>query len=260
METVNVGLTNLDIIIIVSITLASMIIAFIIIKLNKRFQSTAAETNSNYIVSPLLDGTILRYKVNEGDEVQKGTTILVVKSMNMEFDIKSAVSGKVHFLVPPGTNVISGQLITEIGDAATFVTAPAGGIILPADFVPAPKLPADFAPVPAQSSDPPLSMDTGFVSIVRKINSERGFSILENFAKCKSLLQDYTAGEYKKESRLLLLAIEAGCPSEIAHSTEPEITQKKLVNKLHDEFSVDKTASGQIITLLYGVYNEKGMD
>ena len=99
-------------------------------------------------------------------------------------------------------------------------------------------------------------MDAAFVAILQKIKAGRSFSIFEDYAKCKSLLQDYTAGGYNKEKHLVLLAVEAGCPGEIIRSTDPEITKKKLVNKLHDDFSMEYTAAEQVITLLYRVYNQ----
>ncbi|MCL2720598.1 MAG: DUF805 domain-containing protein, partial [Treponema sp.] len=46
-----------------------------------------------------------------------------------------------------------------------------------------------------------------FFVILQRMKSERGFSIFEDYTKCNSLLKDYSAGEYKKECRLLLLAI-----------------------------------------------------
>jgi len=98
------------------------------------------------------------------------------------------------------------------------------------------------------------AIDSAFLTILQKIVAERGSSILENHAKCKSLLQDFTAGEYKKESHILLVAIQAGCPGEIARSNEPEITRGKLINKLHNEFSMDKIAVEQIVQLLYSIY------
>ena len=109
------------------------------------------------------------------------------------------------------------------------------------------------APVQPPSTPKP-AMDAGFTAILQQIKAERGFSFFENLAKCKSLLQDFTAGQYKKESRLLLLAIEAGCPGEIARSTEPEITLKKLVSKLHEEYSMDQSAAERIVDLLYNMY------
>jgi hypothetical protein len=102
----------------------------------------------------------------------------------------------------------------------------------------------------------PANINSSFLLILQKIKSERGFSIFQDYLKCKSLIQDYTAGEYKKETRQLLVAIEAGCPGEIIRSTDPEITTTKLINKLNEEYSLEKKASKQIIELLYKVYNE----
>jgi hypothetical protein len=99
-------------------------------------------------------------------------------------------------------------------------------------------------------------IDNTYLSIILKIKNERGFSIFENYGKCKSLLQDYTAGNYKKECRLLLVAIEAGCASEISNSTEQEITSQKLIKKLQDDFSLSASSAEQIVVLLYNVYNE----
>jgi hypothetical protein len=112
-------------------------------------------------------------------------------------------------------------------------------------------------PSGSQLSAPQTSANADFVSIVKKICSERDFSVFEDFAKCKSLLQDYTAGNFKKESRLLLLAIEAGCPVEITRSTEPKITKSKLINKLHNEFAIETSTAEQVVNLLYAVYNER---
>jgi hypothetical protein len=53
-------------------------------------------------------------------------------------------------------------------------------------------------------------MDAAFITIVQKLVSEQGKEALLNAARCKALLADYTRGEYKKESRLLLQALEAG--------------------------------------------------
>ena len=114
---------------------------------------------------------------------------------------------------------------------------------------------ANPQPAMMQTSSLP-AMNADFVAILQKIKAERGFSIFEDFPRCKSLLQDYTAGKHKKENRLLLMAIEAGCPGEIIRSNDPEITRKKLVNKLHDDFSMEYTGAEQVIALLYRVYNQ----
>jgi len=60
-------------------------------------------------------GTILRYSVAEGAQVQKGATIMIIESMKMELEIKTTETGKVHFMVPAGTQVASQQPIAEVG-------------------------------------------------------------------------------------------------------------------------------------------------
>ena len=53
-------------------------------------------------------------------------------------------------------------------------------------------------------------MEQGFVDILKKLVDEQGKESLLNVSKCKAFLADYTKNEYKKESRLLLQALEAG--------------------------------------------------
>ena len=52
-------------------------------------------------------------------------------------------------------------------------------------------------------------MDSGFINILQKLVDEQGKSALTDAKKCKALLADYTKGEYKKECRLILIAVEA---------------------------------------------------
>jgi len=59
-------------------------------------------------------GTVLRYAVNEGATVAAGDNVVIIESMKMELEIKATSSGKVHFLVPTGTQVASQQPIAEI--------------------------------------------------------------------------------------------------------------------------------------------------
>jgi oxaloacetate decarboxylase alpha subunit len=62
-----------------------------------------------------LAGLILRCITPEGGEVKDGDTILILESMKMELPIKATTAGKVHFLVPTGTHVVSQQPIAQIG-------------------------------------------------------------------------------------------------------------------------------------------------
>jgi oxaloacetate decarboxylase alpha subunit len=70
-------------------------------------------------------GTVLRYAVSEGAEVQAGTTVVIIESMKMELEIKSTTAGKVHFLVSAGTQVAAQQALATIGGGAAPVAAPA---------------------------------------------------------------------------------------------------------------------------------------
>jgi oxaloacetate decarboxylase alpha subunit len=92
-------------------------------------------------------GTVLRYTAGEGDEVQKGATVIIIESMKMELEIKSTAAGKIHFLVPTGTQVAAQQPVAEIGGAALMAPVappapvqeapvvapvPTGGVVVPA--------------------------------------------------------------------------------------------------------------------------------
>jgi oxaloacetate decarboxylase alpha subunit len=77
-------------------------------------QVAAAPSGGTVLPAPVA-GTILRFPVSEGADVSPGTTIIIIESMKMELEIKSPVAGKVHLLVPTGTQVASQQPIAAIG-------------------------------------------------------------------------------------------------------------------------------------------------
>jgi oxaloacetate decarboxylase alpha subunit len=101
----------------------------------------AAAAGGMVIAAPVA-GTILRYAVNEGAEVQKGDTVLIIESMKMELEIKSTAAGKVHFLAPTGTQVAAQQPVAEIGGIPG--AAPVAAVEAPA--APAAEVPAAAAP------------------------------------------------------------------------------------------------------------------
>ncbi|MCR5495580.1 MAG: sodium-extruding oxaloacetate decarboxylase subunit alpha [Treponema sp.] len=73
----------------------------------------AAPTGGKPVNAPVA-GTLLRYNVADGEAVQADTTIMYIESMKMELEIKAGSAGKVHFIVPTGTQVSNGQQLAEI--------------------------------------------------------------------------------------------------------------------------------------------------
>ncbi|MDR1904279.1 MAG: sodium-extruding oxaloacetate decarboxylase subunit alpha [Treponema sp.] len=77
--------------------------------------AAAGPGGAGTVIPAPVAGTVLKYAVNEGSQVASGDTIVIIESMKMELEIKSTVAGKVHFLVPTGTQVASQQALAEIG-------------------------------------------------------------------------------------------------------------------------------------------------
>ena len=108
----------------------------------------AAPIGSVQVPAPVA-GTVLRYAVSEGADVKSGDTVIIIESMKMELEIKSTVAGKIHFLVPAGTQVQAQQPVASIGGVvgaapaaasaptesaapAPVQAAPTGGTVIPA--------------------------------------------------------------------------------------------------------------------------------
>ena len=100
--------------------------------------------------------------------------------------------------------------------------------------------------------------NTTFESILTKLIAERGIAILDSPAKCNGLLQDYAAGGFKREIRLLMQALDAGYHKDLLNSGEPEITRAILVKKFHDEFGIANEVAEEIIGILALVIKDGG--
>jgi oxaloacetate decarboxylase alpha subunit len=77
-------------------------------------QAAPAVSSGGTAINAPVAGTIIRYAVDEGAAVNSGDTIIIIESMKMELEIKATAAGKLHFLVPTGTQVASQQAIAEI--------------------------------------------------------------------------------------------------------------------------------------------------
>ncbi|GHT56733.1 hypothetical protein FACS1894109_06640 [Spirochaetia bacterium] len=98
-------------------------------------------------------------------------------------------------------------------------------------------------------------MTESFQDVLGKLIKEHGMALLNNSARCNALLQDYTQGQFRKESRLLLHALEAGYYTELKNTQDPEITKQKLIQKFQDEYGIAKEPAEETVSLLMGVLN-----
>jgi formylglycine-generating enzyme len=78
-----------------------------------------------------------------------------------------------------------------------------------------------------------------------------------NPAKCMALLAYYTKGEYKKESRLLLQAIDAGVQKEIVTTAELELCKQQQIKVLREEHFLSAEAAADIVDTLALVLKEE---
>jgi formylglycine-generating enzyme required for sulfatase activity len=93
-------------------------------------------------------------------------------------------------------------------------------------------------------------MEQGFVNILKKLIAEQGKETLLNVSKCKAFLADYTKNEYKKESRLLLQALDVGVQRAIDTTEEPDICKKQQIRLLHEDYGLDERTAADIVDTL----------
>lgn len=67
-------------------------------------------------ITAAMPGTITDLKVNQGDTVKRGDTVLILEAMKMENEIKSPVDGVVSSIeVTKGASVNAGMILMVIG-------------------------------------------------------------------------------------------------------------------------------------------------
>jgi len=93
-------------------------------------------------------------------------------------------------------------------------------------------------------------MNPEFITILKKLVTEQGKEVLFNSAKCKAFLADYTHGEFKKESRLLIQTIEAGVPKAIDVSDNLSQCKQQQIRVLREEFFIAEEVAENIMDTL----------
>jgi biotin carboxyl carrier protein len=77
--------------------------------------ASVAAAGEGVIVTPPMPGKILEVRVSEGDEVKKGTPLLILEAMKMKNEITSPVDGIVRDLkAAAGKNVKSKEVLLRI--------------------------------------------------------------------------------------------------------------------------------------------------
>ena len=93
-------------------------------------------------------------------------------------------------------------------------------------------------------------MDSMFVDILKKLMAEQGREALLNAPKCKAFLADYTHGEYKKESRVLLQVLGIGVQKAIDSTEELAICKKQQIRILREEYFLAEEVATDVVDTL----------
>jgi len=93
-------------------------------------------------------------------------------------------------------------------------------------------------------------MDKQFEQFIHSFIKQYKTDIFNNISKCKSLLLDNAKGEYKKEIRLLLQALEIGFYSSIINSTDLNLTRMTLIKQFQEEYYISEEVAISLIDLL----------
>lgn len=76
-----------------------------------------ADVNMPKLSDTMEEGTVLTWKVQEGDQVKRGDVLAEVESDKASFDLEAEAGGYLHIVVDQGKPVPVGDLIARIGDS-----------------------------------------------------------------------------------------------------------------------------------------------
>jgi hypothetical protein len=101
-----------------------------------------------------------------------------------------------------------------------------------------------------QENNNKIDLEISFFDVLYKTVEVEGIVIFDNIRRCKAILLDNAKGHYKKEIRLLIIALEEGCHKMIINSEDIEITERVLVQQLRNNCLLDQDAAKFIILML----------
>ena len=80
-------------------------------------------TGGTEIKAPVA-GTLLRLVAQNGAQVKKGDTVIMIESMKMELEIKAPADGKITFVAQPGSQITAGQVLASLGGTVVMPAPP----------------------------------------------------------------------------------------------------------------------------------------
>jgi TPR repeat protein len=93
-------------------------------------------------------------------------------------------------------------------------------------------------------------MEQAFINILKKLVKEQGNAALTDAKKCKAFLSDYTKNEYKKECRLILIAVEAGMAKAIDGADDLAACKKAMIRDLEEDHDLKPETATDIVNTL----------
>jgi formylglycine-generating enzyme required for sulfatase activity len=102
-------------------------------------------------------------------------------------------------------------------------------------------------------------MEENFQELIQRIIREQGRWILERPAQCRGLLSDYAKGRYKREIRLLLIALE-GCYQGVRDSRDLAGDMPRFFRALTEGYGVSSAEAEEAVNLLLEIFDGIGPD
>jgi len=93
-------------------------------------------------------------------------------------------------------------------------------------------------------------MEQGFIDVLLTIIKEQGKAAILDASKCKAILKDYAKGEYKKESRFLIQALDADVQNAIYKAADINVCMQQQINKLYEDSGIREDLAEDIVNIL----------